>query len=166
MVARLRGHHVLPYQEVRHALTFRSSRTVGRMVVPGNGSLPLWGGSTNSKKAVNSTLCWPRGLDWPSLSSCFPRTPRGSSLLSRPRTSGRLSSSAGSGNKPAANASSRNFCHVAASSLTSSEPSFSPCYIVSSSPAVIELPTSGSGITRSRAVTRFNCTISTGPWLG
>ena len=43
------------------------------MVVPGNGSLPLWGGSTNSRKAVNLTLCWPRGLDWPSLSSCFPR---------------------------------------------------------------------------------------------
>ena len=48
-------------RSLAHALTFRSSRTVGRTVVPGNGSLPLWGGSTNSKKAANSTLCWPRG---------------------------------------------------------------------------------------------------------
>ena len=38
------------------------------MVAPGNGSLPRWADSTNSRKAANSMLCWPRGLDWPTLS--------------------------------------------------------------------------------------------------
>ena len=35
------------------------------MVAPGNGSLPRWADSTNSRKAANSMLYWPRVLDWP-----------------------------------------------------------------------------------------------------
>ena len=125
-------------------------------------------GRLDQLQAKRPTRCSPRlGCSiGPVRRSCFPLTPRGDSLSSKPRTSGRLSSLIGSGNRPAANASSRNYCHVAASSSTSSGPSFSPCSIVSSSPAVIELPTSGRRIIRSRAATPFNCTTSTGPWLG
>ena len=174
MVARPRGHHVLPHQEVR-----RTHLPPGRREPLGERSLPATR-RRHAGAARPTSREWParcsagfRVLVWPNPMLVLSAHAHGAhSLSSRPAsTSGRLSSSDRLWQQTGCQQSGHQetTVHVAASSLTSGEPSFSLCCIVFSFPAVIELRKQmEGGIIRSRAVTRFNCTISTGAmsWLG